>query len=186
MQAALEAPILYPIYFLEIEFNAGTVRVWTGLGDRDWDGHTWSGVGWLVGFTEVTETAEIRATNLTISLRGVDLAIVALVLLNLQQNKPAKVWQGLLSPGPLFDDAPDKGVLIDDPLLYYEGRVDFGEIDKDPENPAIRISCESRLRDLERARVRRYTHEDQQIDYPGDLGFQYAHQVDKPFRWGGG
>ena len=38
---------------------------------------------------------------------------------------------------------------------------------------------------IERARVRRYTHEDHQIDYPGDLFFQFVGSLsDKVLTWG--
>ncbi len=36
------------------------------------------------------------------------------------------------------------------------------------------LTCESRLVDLERAEVRRYTDADQQAEYPGDRFFEFV------------
>ena len=41
------------------------------------------------------------------------------------------------------------------------------------------------LIDLNRSRVRRYTNEDQQIDYPTDVGFEYVQSLqDFEIKWG--
>ena len=49
----------------------------------------------------------------------------------------------------------------------------------------ITVNAESRLADWDRPRVRRYNHEDQQIDYPGDMGFEFVPQMaTKELRWG--
>lgn len=188
MLAALDAPILFPVYFFQAEFASGTVYLWTGIGDKSWNGHTWKGVGWVLGFSEVQETTEIRATNMTISLSGVAPEVLALVLNELRQNKPCTLWQGLLSPPAEFGTfATPPNQLIVDPFQAFAGRLDMGEYDKNPEKPAIRFSYESRLRDLLRPRVFRYTDEDQQRDFPGDRFFEFVGALtDKTLVWGGG
>lgn len=176
MEAALEASIIYPIYFFEVGVaNDEYLRLWTGMGDRSWDSKTWSGVGWILGMSEVEETSETKATSFTLGTPA-NAAMISLALGNFRKNRPCTVWQGLLSTA---------GALIDTPLVIASGLTDISEIDMDPEKPAIRISCESRFADLERARVRRYTHEDHQIDYPGDLFFQFVGSLsDKVLTWG--
>lgn len=201
MQAALSKSILYPIYFMEAEFASGTLRLWTGVGDRIWNGQTWQGIGWLVGFSEIQETTEIRATALSVSLNGVSTELLGSALTEVRENKPGKIWMGLLSTGTAIGNpsTPEvigstgktigtpQGQLLDDPILVFSGRCDLSQIDVDPANPMIRIQYENRLIDLERPRVYRYTHEDQQIFFPGDRFFEYmAGQVDQTLVWGGG
>ena len=49
----------------------------------------------------------------------------------------------------------------------------------------ISVSAESRLAAWDRPNVRRYNHEDQQIDYPGDKFFEFVPQmVDRLLVWG--
>jgi hypothetical protein len=44
----------------------------------------------------------------------------------------------------------------------------------DGAEPSVTLACESRLVDLERAEVRRYTDADQQAEYQGDRFFEYV------------
>jgi len=50
----------------------------------------------------------------------------------------------------------------------------------------VNITGESRLIDLEIARERRYTSEDQKIDFPDDKGFEFVADLqNKEIVWGG-
>jgi hypothetical protein len=175
MEAALEGDIVYPIYFFEIEFATATLQLWTGFGDRVWDGKTWAGVGWILGMSEVEETSETKAVNFIIGMPA-NAQVIEIALAEFRRNKPATIWQGLL-------DAD--GVLIDDPMIIAAGFTDLSELDINTDKPAIRINCESKFGDMERARVRRYTIEDHQIEYPDDLFFEQVGKLtDKTLTWG--
>lgn len=251
--AALDQPILYPIAFFEGEFATGTLRLWTGFGDRAWNGKTWNGIGWLIGISEVEETAEVKATSLTIGLTA-NQELVSVTLGQIRRNKPLSIWLGLNAPpvtigdpftgetigegavelllgdsgtGELVGDPAtletlgdpatgesvgefagdywigdpatgetigesilplelgEPGGLIDPPYLAFRGLCDIGEIDVKTDKPAIRIRYKSRIADLERARERRMTHEDQQIEFPGDMFYQYTGALsDMTINWG--
>lgn len=175
MEAALEGDIVYPIYFFEIGFASDTLRLWTGRGERTWDGKTWAGVGWILGMSEVEETSETKAVNFIIGMPA-NAQVIAIALAEFRRNKPATIWQGLLNAD---------GTLIDAPQIIAAGFTDISEIDVNTEKPGIRINCESKFADMERARVRRYTIEDHQIEYPGDLFFsQVGKLTDMTLTWG--
>ena len=224
---ALQGDILFPIYFFEAEFADGAINLWTGMGERVWDGKTWSGVGWLLGLSEVEEAAETRSTTLTVGLPATT-ELVSAALAQFRKNKPLTIWQGLLQEGILegdpatgivegflemivldgdppsdtFEGDPAtmiveghvrgelvdgmaEGTLIDDPVQIFAGLAEISEIDVDPGKPSIRFRYASKLADLERARVRRQTHEDQQIDCPGDRFFEFVGPLsDKKIQWG--
>jgi hypothetical protein len=58
-------------------------------------------------------------------------------------------------------------------------------IDEGPETATIAVGAESRLIDLQRPRVRRYTHESQKSRFPNDKGFEFVNDLqDKKFAWG--
>jgi hypothetical protein len=91
---------------------------------------------------------------------------------------PGKVWIGF------FDSA---GALIADPYLAFQGRFDVPDILDAGEQATISARYESRLADLDRPRERRYTDEDQSLDYPTDPGFEFVTRLpDKQVIWGGG
>ena len=88
------------------------------------------------------------------------------------------VWLGLLA---------ENGSIIADPVQAFSGRLDVPEIKDDADTCTITISYESRLIDLTVARTWRYTHESQQVLFPGDLGFEYVTAIqDREITWGRG
>ena len=201
--AAIEEAVIYPVYFMEAEFGSGTLNLWTGRpgATYQWDSKTWTAVGQLVGFSSVEETGEIKATSLTIGLPATP-TLVSLALSEIRRNKPITIWLGLMTrPPPYVPGESDAGVgedpyavgelslyysLIEDPLIVFSGLCDIAEVDVIPNKPAIRIRYESQIADLERSRSRRATHEDQQIDFPGDMFYQYVGLLtDKRANWGG-
>jgi len=162
-------------WLYEGEFASGWVRLWSGIGPLSWDGETWSGVGTLLGMSGADETTEVRAARLIISLSGVPSDLLAAALGDARSGKPGRVYLAFFTGGSI----------VADPALHFEGRLDVPAIEDGPDTATISISYESELIDLERARERRYTPEDQSIDYPGDLGFAYVAALqDAQITWG--
>lgn len=83
----------------------------------------------------------------------------------------------------LFDTAT--AAMLNDPIPVFAGRMDTMRLQDTGETTTVTVSCESRLIDLERARERRYTDEDQKELYPDDRGFEYVADLqDKEVLWG--
>lgn len=168
--ASVEVGVLF-----EGEFASGWVRLWSGVGTLSWDGKSWSGVGTLLGISGIDETNEIRASGLTVSLSGVPSDLLSAALGDARSGKTGRVYLAFFSGGSI----------VADPILQFEGRLDVPAIEDGPDTATISISYESELIDLERARERRYTPEDQAIDFPGDLGFNYVAALqDAQITWG--
>jgi hypothetical protein len=76
---------------------------------------------------------------------------------------------------------------VADPYLVFDGRMDVMTIEDAGETANISLSAESRLIDLERARVRRYTNNDQQNQFAGDTSLRFVADLqDKEIAWGSG
>lgn len=172
----VQAAIVHPVVLFEGDFNGSIARVWTGIGTLNWAGYNWSGLGTLAGISAIEETTEVSAKQVTVSLSGIPLENISLVLGSAKQGRGGKVWLGFLDAN---------GNLIADPYLAFSGMLDVPVIEDAGESATISITYESRLVALERARERRYTHEDQQIDYPNDLGLAYVNAIqDAQISWG--
>jgi hypothetical protein len=165
LEAEVIADSLRPVLLYAGDFTGGTLRLWTGAGTLVWMGENWVGAGDLLGVSEIDESADIRANGVTLSLSGLNPSVISAALGQARQGLPGQVWIGALAAD---------GTLIADPCLIFEGRLDVPEIDDSGDTCTVSISYESRLIDLERPRERRITHEDQQIDYPGDRGRGYV------------
>jgi hypothetical protein len=153
---------------MEGRFSGGTVNLWTGIGETVWNGKTWTGAGNLAGASQIEETSDIKAVGVNVSLSGIPAELLSLVLQSIRGGDQVDLWLLAmdLSTGAIIGDPDDD--------LIFSGRADVPEITEDPAGPSISLALENRLIDLERARERRYTPEDQHIDYPGDKGFDYV------------
>lgn len=159
------SPVAAPVVLVELDFASGPFRAWTGLGQLNWAGKMFEGVGSIGAVGEVEETVELRAVRLTLALSPVPQEVVDIALAERSfRLRPARLWGALL-------DA--EGAFVADPFPLWAGLMDTMEV-TDGAEPRVALTCESRLVDLERAEVRRYTDADQQAEYPGDRFFEYV------------
>lgn len=163
--AAIVGQVVRPAVFYEGVYSTGTLRLWNGISSITWNGQTWTGAGNMLGVSAVREGSEIRAVGFSVSLSGDASALLAANLGTARQGLAGRVWIG-------FFDA--SGALIADPFKAFDGRLDMPDIFDEGERCTIAVKYESRLVDLDRARDRRYTDEDQQAEYSGDKGFEFV------------
>ena len=163
--AAAASPIAAPVVLVELDFASGFFRAWTGIGPLHWAGKVFEGLGAIGAVSEIEETVELRAVRLTLSLSPVPQDVVDIALAERSfRLRPARLW------GVLLDD---EGAFVADPFPLWAGLMDVMEV-TDGTEARIALTCESRLVDLERAEVRRYTDADQQAEYQGDRFFEYV------------
>ncbi|WP_127109937.1 hypothetical protein [Pararhodobacter zhoushanensis] len=151
--------------FVEGQFESGALRLWSGLGPISWGGHEWTGAGQLLAVSPIEESNGVVAQGLTVALSGVPLDLVQIAIDEARQGDSGNVWLGMFE---------ETGALIADPVFLFGGLLDVPQIDEGDDSCTISISYENQLIDLQRPRVRRYTHEDQQVKHPGDLGFEFV------------
>lgn len=167
---------LSPLGLVEIATAAGYFRVSSSVGTFRWNGREFEGVGTYGSMSAIEETSDLKAAGVVFNLSGVRTEAISTVLQHIRQGKTAKAWLAVL-------DAD--GRLMGDPYLSFSGITDVPTIVEGAEAAEIRLSCESRLFDLQRARVRRYTPEDQKLDDATDEGFDYvAGLQDGQIVWG--
>lgn len=178
MLTAIQAGELLPALFFAGTFANGPVYLWTGFGSISWNGHTWQGVGSLGGVSAIDEGTTIEARGITVTLSGIDTTLISDILGQLVLGLSVTVYLGLFS-------AASPTSLIANPITSWAGRMDQPLLDVDGATATISINCENRLIDMNTAVDRRYTNDDQQRDWPGDLGFQFVNGVQEmTLYWG--
>jgi len=169
------ADVVYPRWFAEMEFDSGTLRLWTGTGEISWNGEDWTGAGSLLNISLPEETQDLTAGSLTGTLVNVP-DIRSLALNQDFSGRPVRVWLALLNADH---------TVISDPVQAFSGKMDTMPVNMDPQKPVIQLTAESDLALLSKASLRRCTHEDQQLDYPGDMFFEFVDQMqDRSIPWG--
>jgi len=175
MLAAMQASQLLPAIFVQATLTSGTVCLWTGSGSIRWNGQTWQGVGSMLKLSTVEEKATVSATGITVTLSGIDPALLENVLTEFQVSGPVTVLLGAFSAG----------TLIASPITVWSGLLDQPTIDVSGETASIAINCESRLIEMNVSVDRRYTDQEQQLNNPGDLAFSFVNSIqDQPVYWG--
>lgn len=196
VQGNLEDNIVYPFFAIEMLFDGSPLRLWTGVGDLEIDGVTYTGSGTLLNVSSIEETAEISVRGATLTLSAVPSEVISLALQTPYQGRVCNIYFGTFSKGSLLQESGSYLLLEDGSRITLEtqetgltqifsGYMDEMNIDEGPDFSSIELKVENRLIDLERQRVRRYTSGYQKSVYPGDKGFDFVESLqDRDVVWG--
>lgn len=178
MLTALQSGILYPAIFVNLGFASGTAYIWSGIGNYTWNGNTYVGVGDLGQISVIEEGATVEAKGISVTLSGIDSTMLADALQESQLGLPATIYIALYTgPG---------GTIIADPLTAWSGFTDQPEIVLTGPTAEITLRLESVLLELNKPVDRRYTLQDQQVQAPGDIAFQFVPSLQEiSFVWNG-
>lgn len=176
-----------PVYFVRMIFDSAPLNVWSGIGNLVYDGNTYTGTGDLLNISQITESTELTATGLSVTLSGILAPLLNLALAQNYQGRVLTVSVGAFNT---------VGALIASPIVVFSGFMDTMTIAEGGEYATITVAAESKLIAFERSKVRRFTAEDQKIDYPlklangnnnpnYDAGFEYVSAISqKEIIWG--
>ena len=177
---AIKSDVVRPILAVELEISDGTLRFWNGYGNLTMtaggSSKLFLGTGDLLNISSIEETSTLKMNGITISLGGIKSSLISSILSAQYTNRLGTVYMGL------FDN--NKNVIADVYTLF-QGKMDVANIQEGPETSVIQINIESRLVQFELPLNRMYTLEDQQIDFPSDIGFEFIPDLqDKEIIWG--
>jgi hypothetical protein len=165
MAAALAAPVMRPALLVQMQFATATGYAWSGYGDLVWSGMTFKGLGEFGQVSPIEETNEVENKGITLELSGIAPWLMPEVLKETRILGNVTVWLAC------FDET---GAIVPDPVIAFQGFMDAPEMVDGGKECTATLAAEDDLADLNRPCYRRYTNEDQQLDYPGDTGMQYV------------
>lgn len=172
---ALQAGNVPLAVFVELQLPSGSLYLCNAGHSREWNGHTWLGGGQFAGLQPIEEGVAPAAASLALVITGIETAYVSSIMTEHYQGLPAYIWIA-----PLDDDYD----VIADPVLAFSGRMDGPAITLG-ERAEIQITLENRWADWDRPRIRRFNDADQQSEYAGDKGFEYAEAMESAdLSWG--
>lgn len=176
LSTELNASELKPFYAVELLFDSGDLRFWTGYDEITANGETWAGSGIVMGISGTSEPADMSANGMTITFSGLDTSIIAVLLGENYRGRSAKVYLGAL-------DATNQPV--SDMYQIFAGRMDVMTLQESGDAATVVISVENVLIDLERSRPIRLTNEDHLNRFSGDNSLSGVAQLqDRQISWG--
>ena len=177
---AIKSSVVRPLLAVELEFSTGTLRFWNGYGDLTMtaggSSNTFTGLGDLMGVSAIAESDQVEAIGASLSLTGIKSSFISTALSGNYTNRNASIFLGV------FDTSKS---VIADVYTLFKGKMDIMKIDEGSESATITLNLENSLIALDRPLNRRFTHEDQQERFSGDLGFEFVPDLqDKEVIWG--
>ncbi|HVY12232.1 MAG TPA: hypothetical protein VHB73_01550 [Alphaproteobacteria bacterium] len=201
--AATVAQRNFPAVILaELEFDAGTIRLWSGSGTLTWNGNDYSGVGGLCGISQYNETEDLSAQGLSLQLTGIPESYISLALGQNYRRRPCRIYLGFRPQDEyLVDELGNYAVdengnyalaargdlfsVVDSPYLWFEGLMNVMKIQRSRGTATITVQADNEMVLLKQIKVQRLTPESQKAIYPGDTFFDLlAANQDKVFPWG--
>jgi hypothetical protein len=203
----LAQPEVQPFYAVEMLFDSGAVRLWTGYGDRTINSETYVGAGTLLNIEGLAEVADLSAKAITISLSGIAGELVSLALQEPYQRRVCRVYFGsiiintapknwILANGFWNDDSiwVDAAEWIDvfndlEVVEVFSGQINTMPIEDSGETSIIATTIDSKLVETEKASNLRYTSEIQKSrnnqQFAADTFFDYVGAIqDADIIWG--
>ena len=177
---AIEGSVVKPIVGIELEFSDGTLRFWNGYGNLTMtaggSSKTFNGAGDMLGVSEIEESSTLSMSGVTLTLAGIKSSIISTALSANYTNRKGAIYLGL------FDTSNN---VIADVYTLFKGNMDVMNIQEGSETCVITLKLESRLITFEKSSNRMYTLEDQKVDFPNDVGFEFIPDLqDKEITWG--
>ena len=140
---ALDSDEIEVFYAVDLAFDSGNVRLWTGYGDKTINSNTYSGTGDLLTIDGLEEASDLSARGTTLTLNGLDSTIINYALTEEYQGRLVTIYLGVGS----------------ETVEVFSGYMDKMTIQDAAESATISLTVESRLIAFERPNIRRYTRE---------------------------
>ena len=169
-QALAEGKSVFYGELYEIGFTSGTVGYWDGFGDILAYGRTWMGRGQFVERSEIPFGVDDEAGAISLTLSGVDAAIVAAVHAATAEfyGRPLQIWGQFFNESLQISGARFHlfGGTMDVPTYGGTG----------PGSRVVMIPVEGEWSDRNGAAFQYFTNASQQKRYPGDKGLEYVYR----------
>tara|TARA_R110000868_G_scaffold104686_1_gene288569 strand:+ start:1227 stop:1805 length:579 start_codon:yes stop_codon:yes gene_type:complete len=177
---ALTNRVVKPLLAVKLDFSDGILRMWNGYGDLtmtvDGSSQTFTGGGDLMGVSQIEESSMLQMSGVTLTLSGIKSSLIATALSATYTNRDGAIYLGLINTA---------GNIVSDSYTLFKGKMDVLNISEGEETTMIQLKLENRLITFEKPANRMYTLEDQKVDYPNDLGFEFIPDLqDKEIIWG--
>ena len=177
---AFSGDVIRPFFAVKFEFAGGDALYWSGVGDKVINSETYLGAGDIIAFAPQTESANLEANGVNITINGIDSANISVALTDNYQGRNVTIIMGVL--------AEDQSVTAT--YTLFKGLMDVMTISDDGNYCNISIQCENILIGMNRNKIARYTPSDHEAVVAArgealDKGFRFVPTLqDKSIRWG--
>jgi hypothetical protein len=173
MIAQVSADRLAPILMVELDFQSGWVRAWTGYGDLVWNSNTYTGVGTLLSLTPIQENQGATTSEVTLVFTP-HAALLSAALGEAHRGRRATIRFGVMVGQ----------ALVADPITMFQGLMEPMSLSDDGQTGRIELRVVNRFSRLGVTRERRLTDQEQRRRYSLDEGLSHVTAIaEKQITW---
>ena len=174
LEAAMSADSPSLAFLIFIDFPGDPLYAWTGVGSRDWNGQTWTGVGNLLSIDKVADALEKDDIGVELTLDYLDDTLRNLIVITDAVGESASIYLALLDADGQISEAYE----------IFPGIYDGDSILDAGETGAIQARIASELARMARPLSFNLTDAHQKELFPGDRGMEFAARMTEPILWG--
>ena len=164
------------VVFISLAFASGTVYMHNGVGTLSFGGNDYLGVGTFGSITTMEDSMELKDPVLSVQLSAIDEGIIAAVQTEDVYGLDADVYIGRV-------DTDNQ--LVGTPTNWISGFMERASLRLGTDN-VVDIKIQTRAGKLNKTNNKRYTLEEHQVDNPGDLYFEFLHNImEVKVQWAG-
>lgn len=181
---ALDNSVVEVFFAVDLLFDSpNEMYLWSGIGEFVDGGITYTGAGNLLQLSDIRESSDIGAYGATLTCSGIPSDLLSLALSEPYQGRVCNVKVGIRAITGISKISSTPPTTL---FTAFSGYMDQMNIEEGPETSVISLDVESKLVDLSRPRIRRYTDQSQQSRYSGDLAFEFVTRIqNESLEWGG-
>ncbi len=173
--SAFDEDHIVTVVLVKLEFDSGTQRYHSGVGDITYLSETYIGVGDFGKIEPILEDRGVKMKGIMVALQGVDTTVVDLTNNESVQGRAATIYLAV------YDH---ETAAITEGFELFSGYMDNVQMTRGTE-ATLSLSIESIMSQFDLPNVRRFTSEDHQERYPGDLFFnEMAYSNEARIVWG--
>jgi hypothetical protein len=164
---------------VELHFTGGVLRVSTLPQNIDWNGFTWTGLGYLGNIDDVavSDDADVRPIALTLNISNSTLFALANGGIETYRGQAANIYYAVM-------DETCTTVCTDPKLIWFGVMDVVSSSVNDDGTGVITMRCEPHSININRKNNKRVSHQQQLREFPGDLGYEYLEEmIGKPSTW---
>lgn len=161
-----------PLYFTTTNINLS----YDSTTAPDSGTNTYLAQNQFLGYSNISESSELRVGSIEMTFTAVDPTMIALLLNNDYIDKRVVIYRAVLQNDYSFSS--------DTVFLVFDGRIAGYSIDETDTTATLTVTLASQFADFEKTNGRRTNPASQNLYFSTDRGMDFSPQIVKDIRWG--
>lgn len=164
----LDTPLYFTTTNINLSYDSATAP--------DAGTNTYLAQNQFLGYSNISESSELRVGTIEMTFTAVDTTMIALLLSNDYIDKRVVIYRAVLDNDYSFSS--------DTVFLVFDGRIAGYSIDETDTTATLTVTLASQFADFEKTNGRRTNPASQNLYFSTDRGMDFSPQIVKDIRWG--